>query len=598
MRITSKIALLFCIFWLCLVHAYYPKWTKSIGEATISWDVSGYYMYLPALFIYKDLKDFSFKSTVLEKYKPTPNNNQAFLHESGNYVMKYSMGLAVQYSPYFFIAHLWASNSSKYPADGFSFPYQFMLSFGSLITAFIGLYYLRKSLKEYFDDKPVALVLLLVVLATNYLNYTAIDGAMSHNFLFTLYSLLIYNTIQFYRSATLIRSIGIGFIVGLAALTRPTEIIACLIPLLWGLNVFSKTAIKKRFSFFSTNLFKILTSIIVVAAVGSLQLFYWKYVTDSWIVYSYQDQGFSWLQPHIEKGLFSFRCGWLIYTPIMGFAVLGLIPLFFKKKILFFHSIIFCSLFIYITFAWDIWWYGGTLGQRAMVQSYPVFLFPMACFFIWTEKQNKFFRYFIGFLCIVFIYLNNWWTYQAHGGGLFHTEQMTNAYFWQVIGRFEKNPEHLKLLDTNELFKGTPKDLELIYSNDFSDPELKSDCSDKELICLNKNSIRKSDEFKFKTPHKNFDWLRASADFTIGQKEWFYWHMSQFVIEFRKDNMLIKKKKLRIERLILHDGLTKQIHFDIEKPKDEFDKVCIYFQNEHGKKWIEIDSLEVAIFSE
>jgi len=40
--------------------------------------------------------------------------------------MKYSIGQAIQFSPFFFIAHAWASSSAQYEADGFSFPYEFM----------------------------------------------------------------------------------------------------------------------------------------------------------------------------------------------------------------------------------------------------------------------------------------------------------------------------------------------------------------------------------------------------------------------------------------------------------------------------------------
>jgi hypothetical protein len=43
---------------------FYPKWKQSGVEATISWDASGYYMYLPALFIYQDIKTCSFKDSV------------------------------------------------------------------------------------------------------------------------------------------------------------------------------------------------------------------------------------------------------------------------------------------------------------------------------------------------------------------------------------------------------------------------------------------------------------------------------------------------------------------------------------------------------
>ena len=88
----SKTLLVLSVLILLLTHfVYYPKWKKTLTEATLSWDVSGYYMYLPAAFIYKDLKKCAFKEDIMTTYTPTPNFQQAFIHEqSGNYVMKYS----------------------------------------------------------------------------------------------------------------------------------------------------------------------------------------------------------------------------------------------------------------------------------------------------------------------------------------------------------------------------------------------------------------------------------------------------------------------------------------------------------------------------
>ncbi len=118
----------------------YPKWQQEQAEATIGWDVSGYYLYLPAIFIYGDVQELKFFPAILDKYHPTPDFQQAFLHRSGHYVMKDSCGQAVMYAPFFFIAHTIAS-VTDYEADGFSRPYQLMLSFGSLLVAFIGLFF-------------------------------------------------------------------------------------------------------------------------------------------------------------------------------------------------------------------------------------------------------------------------------------------------------------------------------------------------------------------------------------------------------------------------------------------------------------------------
>ncbi|HLO38540.1 MAG TPA: hypothetical protein VK173_08620, partial [Lacibacter sp.] len=59
-----------CVLMMAVSFFYYPKWSRPGSEATISWDVSGYYMYLPATFIYKDLKQCSFKDSILSKYQP------------------------------------------------------------------------------------------------------------------------------------------------------------------------------------------------------------------------------------------------------------------------------------------------------------------------------------------------------------------------------------------------------------------------------------------------------------------------------------------------------------------------------------------------
>jgi hypothetical protein len=108
----SLVALLVCMSTMLYSgFVFYPKWEKSGGEATLSWDVSGYYMYLPALFIYKDLKQVNFLDSVRAKYQFTPNSQQVFQHSSGNKVMKYPIGQALVMLPAFGIAHAISSNS-------------------------------------------------------------------------------------------------------------------------------------------------------------------------------------------------------------------------------------------------------------------------------------------------------------------------------------------------------------------------------------------------------------------------------------------------------------------------------------------------------
>ena len=367
--------LLSCAWILAVGLFYYPKWNFSATESTLSWDVSGYYFYLPAIFIHRDLKKQEFKVPLLEKYRPTTSPYQSYPLGDSTLVMKYSSGMAVMYAPFFFIAHSLASPLG-YEADGFSFPYQLAIGLGSLLVALLGLYLVYRILLLYFSSLVTGLVLLLYVFGTNYLEYAAISNAMSHNYLFTLYALLVWITIRYYQKPGFRTAAGIGLVAGLATLARPTEVISLLIPLLWGLA--SSSDFKERFRFIRSHLPHYLLAAGFFILVTGIQLVYWKWVSGEWLVYSYQEEKLLFTRPFIYKCLLRFRKGWFIYTPLMLLIIPGYYWLYRKRRELFWTSFIFGMLFMYLCFSWSIWWYAGSIGQRAMVQAYPVLALPFA----------------------------------------------------------------------------------------------------------------------------------------------------------------------------------------------------------------------------
>jgi len=599
----SLLSLFLC--WALLFSAlffYFPRWKNYYAESTIGWDVTGYYYYLPALFIYKDIKQLHFKDQIIQQYRPTNDFQQAFLHESGNYVMKYSLGQAVLYTPYFFIAHAWASSSDTFPADGFSYPYQFMLALGSLLTGFLGLLVLRRVLLRFFSDWSVAITLILLVFGTNYLEYASITGAMTHNYLFTLYALLLAATIRFYETPGYLKALAIGLIIGLSALVRPTEIISALIPLLWGFKLPWREGLAEKGQFIKNNLKYLILAVLACGMVGSLQLMYWKYVSGHWFVYSYQEEGFSWLRPHIWDCLFSYRAGWLMYAPIMTFALIGFNALYKQQRQLFPGLLAFSLLFMYIAFAWDIWWYGGSLGQRAMVQAYPVLAFPLAAF-VETTLKSKIWKYIFVLLALICIYLNLWWIHQAHKGGLFVPEQVNRAYFWNVLGRFKKlDTETLKLLDTNEpAFKGVRKNVRQLVFENFEKDTSSATCAMPPIQgqrsgCVNAN---KQSLEAYSAPIKNGEakWFRASATFRCLYKDWNIWSSPQLLLIFYNGGGTLKTEQIRVYRF-LNDGETKTLYFDIKAPRATFDRVGVSLWNGGGVQPLLIDNLKLEAFDE
>jgi hypothetical protein len=205
---------------------------------------------------------------------------------------------------------------------------------------------------QVFSDKTTAITLLLLTLGTNFLLYSSWDAAMTHGYLFALISFLIHNTIKWYKYSNFKYSIGIGLCIGLATLTRPTEIIIGIMPFLWG----GVKSFKSRLKLWEQHFPKLLLIAAIVALIVSIQLIYWKVYSGNWIEYSYQDQGFSWLHPHFWDFTFSYRKRWLLYTPMMTFALVGFYFLFKTYRTIFWVSFTYFLLHFYIGAAWDIWW--------------------------------------------------------------------------------------------------------------------------------------------------------------------------------------------------------------------------------------------------
>ena len=72
----------------------------------IDYDVSGYYAYLPAIFIYDDLKDLNWRPEIIKKYNFNGLDDCTPERESGATVIKYPVGMAISYLPGFTAAHL------------------------------------------------------------------------------------------------------------------------------------------------------------------------------------------------------------------------------------------------------------------------------------------------------------------------------------------------------------------------------------------------------------------------------------------------------------------------------------------------------------
>jgi hypothetical protein len=593
----SCFAFVIASIFLAFVVLIQPRYQLKGTEATLAWDVSGYYLYLPAIFIYKDVKQLAFLPGIVEKYQPSYAPDQAYASGAGTQIMKYSCGMAVLYLPFFLLAHVLAGILG-YPADGFSLPYQACVHWGSVLVAISGLWFLRKNLLRFFDDRTCGVTLFLIAIGTNFLNYSTYDAAMPHAQLFALLALLIHLTILWHERPTWQRSLGIGLCIGLSALIRPTELLFALVPLLWGLG--SKGLFSAKWNLIKANPSHLALAVAATGAVGFLQLAYWQYVGDEWLVYSYQEQGFRFGNPHFSNVLFSYRKGWFVYTPLMLFAVGGGYFLAKKYWSLFLPTLVFFLLNLWIVCAWDIWWYGGGFGQRAMIQSYALLAFPLAAFIAWAHERSLTAWLFAPLLlgCVV---LNLFQTWQAHNGP-FETEAMTKAYYWRIFGKLKNDPYDRFLLDTNEEFSGKMGSPEELLTENFEEP------TDSLYSRLYAQSGTLSTFTDPATPYshtvkvgrqkagKPGQWLRVSASFYAPVAGYEAWWMPQLVVRFEKNGQSVKEKCIRPHR-VLTPKAWKELDLETRIPEGDFEEVKVFLWNANGPLSLFMDDLKVEVFS-
>jgi len=404
------------------------------------WDAFGYYMYLPAICIYHDYKKLDWLTEIDKKYGVTGGDGwQAQKEANGNYVFKYLGGVAIMELPFFYVGHLVAKNYG-YPADGFSPPYMYALAFGIIFYGMLGLLLLRHILLRYFKDGTVALTLLLLCLATNFIQYVAVDNGLSHAYIFPLYVLVIYTTLKWHERPRIVWALLTGYIIGLATISRPTEAIMLFIPLMWQMQ--NKEAGREKWALVKTH-----RSHVTIAIVGGLlgilpQLVYWKLSSGHFIY----DVGSKWqfLTPWFRV-LFGWEKGWFIYTPVTVFFIVGM---FFLKRFPFQKSVLwFCLLNIWIIIAWDDWRYGGSYSTRALMQSYPVFALPLAALVEYAgSKKWKPVFYALG-AYLLFVNLFQTWQYDHT---ILHYNDMNRHYYAHIYLNAHPTPLDISLLDNED----------------------------------------------------------------------------------------------------------------------------------------------------
>lgn len=395
------------IFWsllfVLLVFVYSCLFFTKLSYPIFGADGDGYYSYLPALLINKDLQSLNpYDYETHRDYLPYPAFN--LWEGTGKYLNKYPPGTAIFLLPMFLMASF-ISLVVGLPVDGYNDIFQYFVGLSAGIFLLLGLFLLYKIYQKRFSKKIIILSLLSLFLSTNLISYTAFNPIFSHIYSFFTISLSLYLILRWsLKPQSFLLSLFLGLSFGLNFLVRNTNILVLLFWLLFG--VYSLGSAKQKIKLIVKNKKTAGLIFVTMIFVVSPQFLYYHLITGHWLVFSYFKEGFNFFNPAWYGVLFSPRRGLFFWAPIL--LISGLSVFDFKKyKDWFLAGLVYLFCQTYVIASWHQWWYGDAFGHRAFIDSFPIIalFFMSGLTFLFKRKLNFPAYLYISICSILNIYL-------------------------------------------------------------------------------------------------------------------------------------------------------------------------------------------------
>ncbi|MFZ1687842.1 MAG: hypothetical protein WAU70_10495 [Flavobacteriales bacterium] len=412
---------------------YYGFWRNN---GIWRWDRETYYHYLPATFIYGDVGDLAYVGRIDRKLRP---DGEAYMYGisvsavTGRNVIKCTYGTALFELPGFLIAHAYASSRwSIWEANGYSLPYQLAVPVSTILFVFLGLLVLRRFMLLYCGDPCTAMALCALSFGTNLWCYSTVEAGMCHGYQFFLFAVVIVATDRWHRRPSIGAAAVVGAAIGWIIVVRPVDGLIALVPFCWDL--WPGAVARTKWDHVVNNPKHVILGIVAAIVFAIPQLAYWKYTTGSYLFYSYGGEAIHLGEPHVIDGLFSFRKGWFVYSPLalMGMTGLWLMVRNEQLKAIGIASLSCLVPLVYVVFCWWQWWYGGGFGCRPLVPALALLALPIA-----AVAERLFARKWTTIAAVLVVYLgvslNLFQTRQYHLT-LIHWADMTFERYETVWG--------------------------------------------------------------------------------------------------------------------------------------------------------------------
>lgn len=359
------------------------------------WDSEGYYMYLPAIFLNGGFENMYSKTEHdgEKVFKNYPGTNKLYT--------KYTCGVAIMFSPFFITANIIASIFHLDKGMGYAPIFGFFLILGVSCYLALGLYFVFKTLRFYVGIFPALLCCLIIWLGTNLFHYSALNPGFTHTFTFALAAVVVYFTHKYYQDPNYKTLLVIIAAIALLVLMRPTDILISLYFFLFGIN--SLKELWQRILFWLKKPIELLLFPFSIFIAYIPQFIYWEYISGSFIIYSYENEGFSlWKNPMLPEIWYHPQNGLFLFAPLLLLSIAGIIFTWKKKEYSAKTIALIFMLNSYICASWWYWNFGAAYGYRPFIDFLPILVIPMAFVVQYLLKTKLSIRIF-SFTAILFL---------------------------------------------------------------------------------------------------------------------------------------------------------------------------------------------------
>lgn len=494
------------------------------------------------------------------------------------------------------------------PGWGINIPVYVALT--NVFCAVLGIGFLRKVLLNYFTDKVATIILVLIIAGTNLLCLATYEQDVIHPLLFLCYVLILWSTIEWQKAFDRKYAILLGLITAVTISIRITEISCILIPLFWG--ICDKSTFHDKWQTLKKHHWQSLVVVVLIMLAVLSQILYPGFLYGILNLSNYSQKNvFTFIAPYLPEVLMSLRKGWLIYTPVMIFSILGFYFLAGENPFIFYSAFLIFIINLQVVSSWSVWWDGESFSISSMISSYPVLALPLGYFLVWLWQQKRYIQIPLYLLLGFIVVLNLFQTWQ-YTKGILDSSLMTREYYGAIFGavRPDKDAEKYLLQETPDIFKEILHNehkftRRVLVHYDFEKPG-PGDRSNKtsELSRSGHFSCKLNDKDQFspginekfsKLTNKDYTWIRASGYVYYSPENAI--KGAYLVITCNHQNNPYKYKALTLEKENLLSGKWNKVTMDWQTPYliDKDDLLQVYFWYP-GKKSIYVDDIQIEIF--